>query len=249
LSDIYTALILFVTGTIAGFINVMAGGGSSLTLPVLIFLGLDSATANGTNRIGVLFQNVSAVYSFKREKYNRFRTSLKLALWSLPGSIAGAFIAIDLSDELFNKILAVIMIGIIFTLIFPLKKKSYSDHPGDEIHWAGYVSMLFAGFYGGFIQVGVGFLLMAALEYSMKINLIYVNMHKVFIVMINMLPALLIFALAGHVNWKLGIMLALGNSFGAWFSAKYSVKKGEKIIKIVLIIAILIMSAKLLELF
>jgi uncharacterized membrane protein YfcA len=249
LPDIYAALILFVTGSLAGFINVMAGGGSSITLPVLIFLGLDSATANGTNRIGVLFQNVSAVYAFKREKYNHFKTSFKLALWTLPGSILGAIIAIDIEDALFNKILGIIMIGIIFTILFPIKKRKYEDHPGNEIHWGGYLSMFFAGFYGGFIQVGIGFLLMAALEYSMKINLIYVNMHKVFIVMINMVPALLIFALSGHVNWKLGLMLALGYAFGGWFAAKYSITKGEKLIRIVLIIAILIMSGKLLDIF
>ncbi len=121
--DLYNALILFIAGSLAGFINVMAGGGSSITLPVLIFLGLDSATANGTNRIGVLFQNVSAVYSFKKENYNHFGISLKLALWTLPGSILGALVAIDIKDELFNKILGIIMIGIIFTIMFPVKKK------------------------------------------------------------------------------------------------------------------------------
>ncbi len=118
----YSILILFGTGLIAGFMNVTAGGGSTLTLPALIFLGLDSATANGTNRIAILLQNVSAVYSFKQENYKQFDISLKLSLLTLPGSILGALLAIKISDELFQKILAVVMIGIIISMVIPTKK-------------------------------------------------------------------------------------------------------------------------------
>lgn len=105
------------------------------------------------------------------------------------------------------------------------------------------------GFYGGFIQVGIGFILMASLQYLAKLNLVLVNMHKVFIVLIYTAPALLIFIISGNVNWGLGLSLAAGNAFGAWYAAKFAVKKGEKIIKIVLISAILLMALKLFDLF
>jgi uncharacterized membrane protein YfcA len=109
--------------------------------------------------------------------------------------------------------------------------------------------MLFIGFYGGFIQVGVGFIIMAALNYLLKFDLVHVNMHKVFIVLVYTVPALLIFILTGSVNWLFGISLAAGNAIGGWWAAKASVKKGDKLIKVVLIIAILIMSFKLLNIF
>jgi len=249
LDSITSALLLFSVGVISGVINVMAGGGSSLTLPVLIFLGLDSALANGTNRIAIVIQNIAAVSSFKKEKYFQLDTSLKLSLLTLPGSIVGAIAAVKMSDELFQKILAVVMIGIIVSMVIPKSKTVYSDDPNKKISFWAHLSMFFIGFYGGFIQVGVGFLLMAALHYLMKLNLVYVNMHKVFIVFIFTIPALLIFIITGNVHWGFGLSLAAGNGLGAWWAAKMSVKKGEVVIKIVLFIAIFIMALKLLNIF
>ncbi len=249
MNELTAALLLFSVGVISGVINVMAGGGSSLTLPVLIFLGLDSALANGTNRIAIVIQNVAAVSSFKKEKYSQFGTSIKLSLLTLPGSIIGAVAAVKMSDELFQKILAVVMIAIIISMMIPKSKTVYSDDPAKKISLWTHLSMFFIGFYGGFIQVGVGFLLMGALHYLMKLNLVYVNMHKVFIVFIFTIPALIIFIITGNVHWGFGLSLAAGNGLGAWWAAKISVKKGEGVIKFVLFIAIFIMALKLLNVF
>jgi uncharacterized membrane protein YfcA len=248
LSDITSALILFGVGAVSGFMNVVAGGGSSLTLPALIFLGLDSTVANGTNRIAVIFQNVSAIYAFKREKYSQFRLSWKLSLLTLPGTVAGAVLALNIGDELFEKILGVIMIGVIISMIVP-NPKIKTDADQDKIPWTVHLSMFGIGFYGGFIQVGIGFMIMAALQYLMKLNLVIVNMHKVFIVLVLTIPAFVVFLISGNINWQLGISLAIGNAFGAWWAAKLSIRKGEKFIKIVLIITVFIMALKLLDVF
>ena len=119
---------------IAAFINVNAGGGSSLTLPVLIFLGLDPSVANGTNRVAILFQNVSAVYAFKKEKFYELKNSLILSALTLPGAIIGAVTAVSISDDLFEKILGVIMIFIIITMLLP-KKKSDKTVTDFTIDW------------------------------------------------------------------------------------------------------------------
>lgn len=246
--DLLGIVILFGIGAIAAFINVNAGGGSSLTLPALIFLGLDPTVANGTNRVAILFQNVSAVYSFKQEKYYDLKNSLILSALTLPGAIAGAVLAVKIDDSLFQKILAVVMIFIIITMLIP--KKKIRDTKSDFIiDWKIILAMLAVGFYGAFIQVGVGFLLMAAFQYLMKLDLIRVNMHKVFVVFVFTIPALIVFMLTDKINWYYGFTLAAGNVFGAWWGVKLSVKKGEKLIKFVLIIAIFIMSLKLLNIF
>lgn len=278
--DFLYSLILFVIGAAAAFINVNAGGGSSLTLPALIFLGLDSATANGTNRIAVLLQNLSAVSAFhksqndsavawvsdsrrvrpapiaergeqspatdKKEKYRQFNLSVKLSLLTLPGAVLGALIAVKIGDELFQKILAVIMIGITITIFLPQQRNNSSlDDESKKLSLLTIISFLLIGFYGGFIQVGIGFLLMAVLQRAMKFSLILVNMHKVFIVLMLTIPALIIFIINGNVNWFWGISLALGNALGGWWAAKISIKKGDKFIKLILVIAVLIMAAKL----
>lgn len=224
-----------------------AGGGSTLTLPALIFMGLESSVANGTNRIGILVQNISAVYSFKREKYQDLKASLLLSLFTLPGAIAGALIAIKLDDEIFQKILGIIMIGIILSMLIP--NKQVASDGKSKISFYTVVALLGIGFYGGFIQVGIGFIIMAALKYLMKLNLVLVNMHKVFIVLIYTIPALVIFISTENVNWFLGLSLAAGNAIGGWWGAKMSVKRGEEFIKGILIVAILIMALKLLKVF
>ena len=248
MDELLKLLLLFGIGSLAGFTNVMAGGGSAITLPTLMFLGLEGSVANGTNRLGILIQSFSAILSFRQEKYSEFKLSLKLAAFALPGAIAGSIIAVNISNELFKDILGYAMIGVIISMVF--RKSNQRKNQNESLHhnsWLIYPAMFAVGLYGGFIQVGVGFVLMASIYHLMKIGLVRVNMHKVFIVFIYTIPALLVFIFTSNVNWKFGLALAAGTASGAWWSAKVSVKKGEGIIRIVLMILMLIMSLILLN--
>ncbi|NOY60089.1 MAG: sulfite exporter TauE/SafE family protein [Calditrichaeota bacterium] len=241
----YSLLLLFGSGLVVGFINVMAGGGSSLTLPLLIFLGLDSSLANGTNRLAILVQNLSAVVSFRREKIAKFKTSLKLASLALPGAIIGSIVAVRMNNHLFEKLLAVVIIGIMLTMIFPHNEKKFSREMAGQTSLWMYPVMVAIGFYGGFLQVGVGFMLMASLQNLLHLDLIHVNMHKVFIIFFYTIPALVVFILTKNVDWLYGIVLSTGMALGGYWSAKVSVKKGEKAIRIVLLFAMFIMAMEL----
>ncbi len=241
--------LLLVAGAGAGFINVNAGGGSSLTLPVLIFLGLDAATANGTNRVALMVQNISAVGSFHRRKVHDYGTSLKLALFTLPGAVIGACVATRIDGVLFERILGVVLVLVVVSMLFSHKYRDRYVSEAGRRNWLLYPALVGIGFYGGFIQVGVGFLFMAALYHLLKVGLVRVNAHKVFIVFIYTVPALLVFALTGNVNWKFGLVLAAGNAFGAWWGAHASVRGGEKVIRIVAAVAVTIMAVKLFGLF
>lgn len=242
--------LLFGVGSIAGVINVNAGGGSSITLPALIFMGLDGALANGTNRIGILVQTAFAVSSFRKQEFHQFKKSLILASWTLPGAIAGALLSVRVNDEWFRRILALVMIGIVFTILFSRPK---NDNPSncnlDVKNWLIYPALLVVGFYGGFIQIGVGFLFIASLYHILKISLVHVNMHKVFIICLYTIPALCVFVWTGNVNLAYGLVLASGMALGGWWGAKIAVKGGEKVIRRILAFAILMMSVKLLGLF
>jgi uncharacterized membrane protein YfcA len=241
-------LLLFLGGIAAGFLNVMAGGGSTLTLPLLIFMGQSSALANGTNRVAILIQNIAAVASFRRLDVHEFRRSLTYTVWALPGAVAGAIAGVSVSNKVFQKILGIVMIATVFSLFIP--SPTMDDlQQNRKPSWLIYPAMLFIGFYGGFIQVSVGFLFMAALYHIEKLNLIYVNMHKVTIVLMYMIPALAIYAWSGNVEWMPGIVLGIGSAIGGWWAAHASVKKGEKLIRTVLAVAIVVMAAKLLNLF
>ncbi len=243
--SLFDILILFVVGVAAGFLNVIAGGGSVFTLPALIFLGLDSSLANGTNRIAVFAQSVFAVASFKRKKLHQFKLSSTLALLTLPGAVAGALIAIRVSDALFQRILGVVMILVVISLFLPPPSSLKISRKNGIPSWLLYPVLVGIGFYGGFLQVGVGFLFMAALYHLLLPDLVKVNMHKVFIIMLYTVPALIVFALTGNVDWKLGIALGAGNSLGGWWGARVSVVGGEKVIRTILALSIIIMALKL----
>jgi uncharacterized membrane protein YfcA len=245
MSEYLEILILFCVGLLAGVINVMAGGGSSLTLPALIFMGLDSAAANGTNRIGILLQGMFSTLSYRKEKVSEIEKSVKLSLLTLPGAVLGALLALRISNEWFDRILGIVMIGIIVSMLIPQSRLEIST--GDERKsWLIYPVMFVIGFYGGFIQVGVGFLIMAALYHLLRIDLIRVNMHKVFITMIYTVPTLLIFIWSGNVDWLLGLSLAAGTSIGGWWAVRFSIKGGERVIRYVMVFAIFIIALKLL---
>ena len=251
MGSILHLLLLFTVGSIAGFINVNAGGGSTLTLPVLLFLGLDAAAANGTNRIAIVIQNIFAVSSFKKRNVAEFRKSFSLSLITLPGAIAGSILAVRIDNLWFQRLLGLVMIAIVLSMIFkPSNNAEEENRPLSSLKKIMvYPALFFAGFYGGFIQVGVGFIMMAILSHLLHLSLIRVNMHKVFIVLVYTLPALAVFIVTKNIIWGYGLCLAAGNGFGAWWGAHAAVKSGEKIIKRVLAAAILIMASKLLGLF
>ena len=140
--------------------------------------------------------------------------------------------------------------GIMITILFPrLNKRTRIDNDSSYNPWLLYPALFGIGFYGGFIQVGVGFIIMAVLLHVMKLDLVRVNMHKVFIVFVYTIPAILIFIFTNNVKWNYGLILAAGNASGAWWSAKISVRKGEKVIRVVLLFAMFIMALKLLRVF
>ena len=244
-ADPLSFIIIAIVGAVAGFLNVLAGGGSALTIPLLIFLGYDATVANGSNRIAIQVEALSAVAAFKKKSHADFPLSLKLSLMTLPGGILGAFYAVKIDDALFTKILGVVMLLIIVTLMFP--KSEIIEHARTHKwrSWLRWPIMFAVGFYGGFIQAGVGFVIMATLLHLYGMNLIQTNMHKVFIVMIFTIPAVILFIITGNVDWFAAIALSIGMMLGTWLAVKMSLEKGETFVRLILGISLLIIAVKL----
>jgi uncharacterized membrane protein YfcA len=238
-------LAVFGAGLVAGFLNVMAGGGSMITLPLLIFLGLPVAAANGTNRVAILVQNIAAVGSFRRRGYADFRNGLAYGAATIPGALVGAFGAVHVSEGTFRAILAGVLLVAVIGLLLPSRRKELSGAPPRGAKLFAFIGFFAIGFYGGFIQAGVGFLLMVVLHQLLRIDLVRTNMHKVLIVLLFSLPALAVFVCTGNVVWGTAAALAAGNALGAVVATRVSVEGGERPIKVVLGVALLIMSARL----
>ena len=243
----FDILILVGAGLFAGFVNTMAGGGSLLTLPLLIFLGLPPATANGTNRIAIIVSASSATLGFRSKNINTFPLSIYLGIAAFFGALIGSRIAVEIDDLLFNKILAIIMIVVVVLMVFKPNYKAdllQARTTGKTLIWS-MVAFFFIGIYGGFINAGIGFIIMLFLNYVNKLDLVRVNATKVTLVLIYTTAALATFILSGHIDLKYGIALAVGNAAGAFFASRYAVKKGEGVIKTVMMVMVVAMSFKL----
>ena len=151
-------LALIGTGLVAGFINTTAGGGSTLTLPLLMFLGLPANVANGTNRIAILLQNVVGVNTFRKKKVLDLTTDYKLAIPAILGSIIGAFFAVEIDEETLRKVIAGLMVAMLFIVVLKPDAwvKERAELASAKPTILQYIIFFFLGIYGGFIQMGVG---------------------------------------------------------------------------------------------
>lgn len=245
--ELWQLALLTATGALAGIINVMAGGGSLMSVPMMLFLGVPGPVANGTNRISIIAQNIVAVRTFFRRGFSDLRLSLSLAAAATPGAILGALVGVRLDGVWFDRVLAVVMIGVLILMQLPTKKRSGESLPMTRQRLIlGHVLMFLAGCWGGFIQIGVGFILMPILHRVMGMDLVRTNMHKVFIALSYNIIAVAIFASAVSIHWQFGLALALGNSIGGYFGARFSVQGGEIWIRRVFTLVLVIFIAKLL---
>ena len=240
-------LALIPIGVVAGYLNVMAGGGSLLTVPALIFMGIPGHIANGTNRIAILAQNATAVSTFYRRGFHDFKLGLTLAACAIPGGILGAWLGVQIQGVWFNRFLAVVMVLVMFLMAHPNKSTAAeAQNTGPQNLLLGHVLMFGAGVYGGVIQIGVGFILMSILHRVMRIDLVRVNMYKVLIVLCYTVAALAVYASQLQLAWAAGIALAIGNSIGGWLGVHWSIKKGEQLIRRVLNVVLVLLIVKLL---
>ena len=247
MNPILEIILLLVVGFVAGVINTLAGGGSLLSLPILIFLGLPPNIANGTNRIAILIQNIFTTAGFKSKGVVTFPFSIYVGLSALVGSLIGAQLAVDIKGETFNKILAIIMVVIVIYMILKSKYKQIDDiekTTGKRL-WVSIVLFFFVGIYGGFIQAGVGFIMLLILSSVNNISLVKSNAIKVTVALIYTVAAVGVFAYNDKIDWKVGLILAAGNALGGWLASRWSVKKGDGLIQKVIIVMIVVMAIKL----
>ncbi len=242
--------ILVLVGVAAGFINVVAGGGSMLTVPALVLMGVPGPIANGTNRIAIIAQTIAATATFFSRGVRDVRLSITLALALLPGAVIGAYWGAHIEGVWFNRLLAMVMVGVMLTMGLESRIKrsaSPAAAPGTVRRpWLTHALIGVIGFYGGIIHIGIGFLIMLILHRVGGIDLVRTNMHKMAIVVPYSFAALAIFWAESGILWLAGLALALGNTFGGWLGVNVSIKHGEGFIRVAFNICIVLLILKLL---
>ncbi|MFO7697257.1 MAG: sulfite exporter TauE/SafE family protein [Anaerolineae bacterium] len=245
------AALLIVAGFVSGIINTLAGGGSFLTLAALNFVGLPITIANGSNRLGILLGAIAGALGFRSKGASEIKTSLHYAIPALFGAIVGAYLVIDIKEVVFERVLGVCMLLMLAILILNPKKwlEGRVVVMTPRRRAISYVVFFLVGIYGGAIQAGIGFLLIASLVVTAGVDLVKANMHKVFITATYTIVALLIFALQGQVNWTYGLVLTIGYGLGSWLSSRIAIEKGQGFVRLVLALSLVVLAAQYLGLF
>ena len=238
-------VVLAGVGFVAGFMNVFAGGGSLLTLPIMLWLGMPAPVANATNRIGLITQNIAATTAFHQGHVLPARTVLKLSLVVIPGSLLGAWLAIDIDETLFRRILVVVMLVSLWAILRRKPAREVWKPRTDGVTWRLMFSFLAMGVYAGFIQAGLGFVIIAVLTSIGHFDLIRTNAIKVAVVLIAQLVALTLFGLSGTVDWAAGAALALGSTTGAWTAAHVQLARGSVWVRRVVVTLLVLFTLRL----
>lgn len=211
-------------GALAGFINTLAGSGSLITLPMLMFLGLPATDANATNRVGVLLAAMVGARTFRKSGHLDTKQIGWLLVPSLIGSVIGAQLASTLEPQVMRHVITGVMVLMLVVIIAKPQRwlREQSDQNRNLAKLSTVLIFFGIGFYGGFIQAGVGILMLAALVLHERFTLVGANALKLILVLVFTAPALAIFMIADQVHWPLGLLMATGQCVGAYVAARFA---------------------------
>lgn len=218
--------ILAGAGVLATIVNVMAGGGGMIVLPALMALGLPADVANGTYRLGVVTQSIAGTASLNRAGKLETSSIVPILIPTILGAVVGALLATWIPPELLKPIMLATMIFMAALIVF--RKQTLISDEGPALTPTeaprSFVGLFFAGVYGGFIQAGVGFLLLGVLVGTLRHNLVAANALKLVVTLAFGSVALGIFVWAGLVSWAPAIVLAVASVIGARLGVKLMLK-------------------------
>ena len=225
-------VLLLISGVVVGIINTLGGGGSVITMALFMAMGIPVAVANGTNRIAVVMQNLSATIAFMRKKMLDLKSSVLLGLPTILGTIAGSLFALDVSDRTFKICLSLVLAIILIYLILD-RDNAAPKQEGHKlkIRWWHYPIFFFVGFYGGYIYIGLGFLILAVTIWTMRLDIVTANVLKGCVIFISTPFALAVFMYNGQVDYVAGLVHGVGNILGAVLASHWAVSWGVKFVK------------------
>jgi uncharacterized membrane protein YfcA len=239
------AALLAGAGLIAGIVNTLAGGASALTVPALVLIGLPGGVANGTNRLGVLLQNSVAAWRFRAEGVSGFRKAAPVLLPIASGSAIGAVVISQLSDDTFNVLFGIVMVLLLVPMLRPPSVRRVVAPWSRPVTFAVFFAI---GLYGGAFQAGVGIALVLALCYA-GYDLVQANSIKVVVNAALTAVAVPIFAFNRQIEWLPALVLSIGFIGGGVVGVRLAVRGGERVIRPVIVVSVLLLAGRMLGLY
>jgi uncharacterized membrane protein YfcA len=233
---------LVVSGLMVGFINTLAGGGTVISMSLFMMLGLSPITANGTNRIGIVLQNLVAVINFRRNKTLDIAKSIKWTIPVIAGSLIGSTLSIEINSTIFGFCFVAVMIFMALMMMLnpTVWIKGNPDKTNSPTSFLEYFFLLLTGIYAGFIHIGTGYFLLAILVMMNGYNLLQANAIKNLLVLLYVPFSLAVFIYHGEVNYQYGFIHAIGNIIGAYAASRWAVNWGINFIRWLVIVFIVL---------
>ncbi|MEM9562978.1 MAG: sulfite exporter TauE/SafE family protein [Actinomycetota bacterium] len=238
------AVVLLVGGILAGIINSMAGGGSLLSVPLLSLAGVGGTVANGTNRIAVLVQNITGAYGYARRDVGDRRRTIQVLVPAMVGGLVGSLAASQIPDEAFERIFGLLMLPLLY-LSIRTPKVDPDREPWPL--WLSSVVFVGVGFYAGAVQAGVGLIILLVLSRA-GFDLVTANAMKTVVILGVTALAVPVFIVNDQVRWIPALVLSVGMGVGGYLGANIAVDGGERVIRPVLIVVVLVLASRMLGL-
>ena len=225
-------ILLIVSGIVVGIINTLAGGGSVISMSLFMAMGLPIGVANGTNRIAVVMQNLSASITFLRKRMLDVKSGLKLSVPAVLGNIFGSMVALEVSETIFRICLGAVLSVILLYMIFDNHKKHIHGGHRLTVRWWHYLWFFAIGFYGGYIYIGLGYVILAVTIWSMHLDIITANVIKGFVIFVSTPFSLAVFMINGQIDYAVGLLHGAGNVVGALLASHFAIGWGVKFVRI-----------------
>jgi len=236
--------LLFALGLVAGAMNTIGGGGSSILYPALIFMGLTPHQAVGTARPAFLAQGIFSAWGFARRGKILWPFALWMGLAAMAGSFIGAAMGLALSPQAFKRVIAVVIALVSLSMFLPRPRQASLQRPALDLT-LNLLVFFFLGMYSGFIQTGLGFLILIVLAGFNRLDIHLANGIKAIVILLAGIPPLLLYGWQHKILWPQALALAAGMAAGAYLTAYFSVKWPEKTVKYIISALVILMAVKL----
>ena len=240
-------VLLIAAGFAVGVVNTFAGSGSVITYSLFMLLGLPANVANGTIRFGVIMQTLAASSTFWKGGKLPVKKGVVLSIPVIVGTLLGAQIATQINQEVFKKVLGVVMLLMLFFIFYDPQKWliEQAEKTQNKLNWKQILLFFAVGTYGGFIHIGVGIFLLVTLVLNTGYELVKANALKVFVVFLYSPFALAVFIFHGQVDYRLGLISAIGNVIGGIVASRMALQRGAHFIRWFLVVIIVLFTARL----
>ena len=241
--DITIYIILFIVALFAAGIDAIAGGGGLLVVPTMLILGMNPLVTLGTNKLQSCFGTATSSYNYFKNGLLKENNIKLLAIISFVGSLIGTFLVSQLSNELLNNLIPILLIG---ASIFLIINKGNKFNISKSVVLAFLPLVFLIGFYDGFFGPGTGtFFVMTFLIIKNRSIMQATAATKVLNLSSNF-ASFLVFQYKGFVIWELALIMAIAQITGAYIGSKLAIKNGEKFVRPVIVFISIVLSIRIL---